>query len=307
MMKTHYEVTIHHSIPAPRGLVAIFVESVYALEPSAKQAYEKHQKEWDDAHPPVNGIRTISVSEIPDEPFQRYRRLTVTKEYDVMAFGSYDVVLFEHRFAKPPKEVWRRRESGAILQIPTGDILPVKYVDDCLPNLIFLGMELDGQPYGERYHLNARTDLGDRAPHGYTWMDNQGKTLKDTIVYRPSQPLPRAPTSYDAEWRNGPIEEGTSFHLEYDVEGDPSEEDANPIGRLGQKMRAREEERAAEMRRNLEPTSEEMRENMTQHKAYIARQKAEAAAKLRTELEEKYAQEIEREVHEFSQKYKAHM
>jgi len=220
---SRYDYLVHNYTPAPRGLVAHFVERIYVDEPSLVRAYEQDHEAWKQTMmarqiPGSIGI-SLTWEELGKRPRLKRLERFVTKELDVVAFGTFDLIEHEERYVRSNKsEVRRERLAGPLVTYPHSLMVPVWYLDRHDDNLVFLGMELEGKPFGQRYHLNARKDLGAKAPHGFTWMDNNGSLTQDTPVYRPTAELSKMPSLYPMGDCETPIEEGSRFLEDWEAE-----------------------------------------------------------------------------------------
>lgn len=296
---SRFDCVIHQQIPAPPGLVAIFVERIFAKEPSLVKAYKEEWEAWKAirlARTPAGQTPDLmGLDGVGKRPQEKYRERFVTKEMNVVAFGTYDELMYEKEYDRSQKEIGKQRKAGAVVMTRTGEQVPVPFLDEHDPDLVFLGFELNGKPYGTRYHLHARTDLGYQAPFGYTWVDNEDPSNPNPSFYGSSTKLPKMPTLYPMGDSQIPIEPESRLIERWEAEGADIEEHIYVDRRYHEKNQAIERARQAEqfppisvtLKRYKEALDRELEKKLSSFKAKLEKEKQAEFEQMKAKLEAK--------------------
>lgn len=303
---SQFEVVIHHHTAAPLGLVAIFVERSYVVEPSVIKTYREEIEALKlirrSRVKPGENPNRISLSELTETPPKQFLERFVTLEKDVVAFGTYDLIQSEDG-PRPSPELTKQRKAGALVMFPDTGMVPVEYIEDHIRDLVFLGLELNGKPYGTRYHLNARTDLGPQAPYGFAWMDNKGALTAETPIRRTDSKFSKLPTLYPMGDHERPLEEGSQFLDYWEAMGADVDEYYYVHLRHREKVAAEEREHELKLHPPIQTILEDLKEQqegdrkfkLAAFKAKLEKEHHQEYARRKADLEAQYAAALKRE------------
>lgn len=174
----NYRIVVHSGVPAPAGLVAIFVRRMYGHEPI--EVWQEEKPKQDALYRKENGLTERdpipTKATLPLTPKQKkYRRpIWVTMQMPVTYFAIYDVIYEQAKRGGGVEEISKERQSSPMVLTPEGICMLTSEVCHRMKGYALVGLELNGETYGAQYHLNARKDFENVPMEQMRWINNRG-------------------------------------------------------------------------------------------------------------------------------------